>query len=128
MSILMTAIGVRQEILIRRNEKSHDAVLAHLASLTESLNLVDSTAIAVAGGVAHQVDELKTMHEHSDDFGFGTKETNRRLSNVAEILEKVASMSERSARTVDQLVHYVQADYEARTGNKLPPYVETNDH
>ncbi len=72
-------------------------------------------------GIQDDVAESLEMHRHPDDYGFGTKETNRALESATGVLEEVAKTTRSNAWAVRDLIHYLKEDFEARTGAKLPP-------
>ena len=64
---------------------------------------------------------VKTMHEHADDFGFGTKATNQMLAGLVDSCSKSCQQGERVWRAIEQLAHVMRHDVETRTGRKIPP-------
>lgn len=65
------------------------------------------------------VEEIKIMHEHPDDYGFGSKKTNELLEKVVESGDSQRDM----ARSMREIVGYVKSGLEALTNRTLtqPP-------
>ncbi len=90
--VLAVTIVVRQEIMIRRAIHSSQVI-----------------------------DSIKVMHEHADDFDFGTKETNERLIELEKLNIKIFGEMKSSNNNMHALVHYVKFYIEKQTGEKPPP-------
>lgn len=67
------------------------------------------------------ISELKTMHDHADDFGFGTRATNEHLEKLIEALSDYAKENRHISNGLRDLIHYTTFDIKARTGHDPPP-------
>lgn len=67
------------------------------------------------------VDRARVMHEHADDYGFGTVETNRLLRDLVVASANNARESERVCRVVRELTHFIIWEIKDRTGKTPPP-------
>lgn len=67
------------------------------------------------------VTTMKIMHEHADDYGFGTKRTNNLIDEMQQATVKSTNAIRISSNSIDQLAHFIKVDIETRTGKKLPP-------
>jgi len=72
-------------------------------------------------GVKETVDITKVMHDHPDDYGFGSAETNKLLKESAEIQKKNSEELRETRRSLKELVHVMRHDIELRTGRPVPP-------
>jgi hypothetical protein len=99
--------------------------------LTWAAGLMALTLVAIAlrieniatrmKDVSHNVYQLKSMHEHPDDHGFGTRATDEMLSGLVEACSSNCRQSEKVWRSIDRLAHYIAHDIESRTGRPPPP-------
>ncbi len=67
------------------------------------------------------VESAHVMHEHADDYGFGTGQTNRLLREVLSATSSNSRSSEAVARSINELTHYLTWDIKQRTGETPPP-------
>jgi hypothetical protein len=67
------------------------------------------------------LDKLVTMHEHADDFGFGTKKTNNQLHELLKAIASAVAESRRTGESLHRLIHYITFDIKQRTGKEPPP-------
>jgi len=65
--------------------------------------------------------DLETMHEHADDYGFGTKATNEQLKGLIEAFRESVEENRRISDSLYRLVHYIKFDIKGRTGQEPPP-------
>ncbi len=79
---------------------------------------------AMVAKAQREVSKMLAMHEHADDFGFGTEETNQLIMANREM---VKTMTADNRRGMKELVHYIKWFVEVQTGEKPPPYVENID-
>jgi hypothetical protein len=61
------------------------------------------------------------MHEHADDYGFGSKEVNLRLSELLKEISKSTGENRRVADSIQDLIHYITFDIKRRSGESPPP-------
>jgi hypothetical protein len=71
--------------------------------------------------VQQRVIDTKTMHEHADDYGFGTKETNEMLQGLLTSTRTSAKESDKVYRALTAMIHYITYDIKQRTGHSPPP-------
>ncbi len=71
--------------------------------------------------VQETVTDQKTMHEHADDYGFGTKETNEMLKGLLASTRSSAKESDKVYRALTAMIHYITYDIKQRTGQTPPP-------
>jgi hypothetical protein len=78
-------------------------------------------------GLARQVDlleamrNLETMHEHPDDYKFGTSETNRMVLAIGANCEQVCRRHSQVLVAIERLAQLISYDIEQRTGKCPPP-------
>jgi predicted SPOUT superfamily RNA methylase MTH1 len=107
LTVALVAIGIRQEAMFSSLRKLRSEDLSRIAS---------------------NVDRVRVMHEHPDDYGFGVRETNRLLKTIVQEQAQVLSSQSQSTaaqievtRALRDLVHYIVAEHEERTGKKMKP-------
>ncbi len=64
---------------------------------------------------------LLEMHQHADDYGFGTVETNKLLRANSEAQTELLRAVTANTLAVGQLIHVFNFDYHERTGTRVPP-------
>jgi hypothetical protein len=67
------------------------------------------------------VENIEVVHEHPDDYKFGTTDTNKLLSQMMECCKSNCRESSRVFTAVDRLAQLIAWDIEKRTGRKPPP-------
>jgi hypothetical protein len=67
------------------------------------------------------MDKLVTMHEHADDFGFGTRNTNMQLKDLLAAISTAVAESRRTGDSLHKLIHYITFEIRERTGKTPPP-------
>jgi hypothetical protein len=67
------------------------------------------------------MDKLVTMHEHADDFGFGTRNTNNQLKALLTAISQAVEESRRTGESLHKLIHYITFEIRERTGKSPPP-------
>lgn len=109
-ALTMVGMSIRQEMLSTK-----------IVAVLETLAKIKSTGEAVLN-----------MHEHADDYGFGTRQTNS-LLKIAMQVQKDLQDESRTIQTrleadahstrqsLVQLVNLLRYDIEQRTGKKVPP-------
>ncbi len=98
-ALAIVGIGIRQQAIHKMASTALNKQTAHLDSLKD----------------------LRTMHEHADDFGFGTKATNERLDKLLTAITASTEESQRVSDSLYRLVHYITFDIKSRTGKAPPP-------
>ncbi len=98
-ALALVGMGIRQEMIASK-------VLVLLTKLSD-LKMV--------------VDKVKTMHDHPDDYGFGTRQTNELLKSTARVLAENANRAKDIHTAIENLVHVIKHDFEQRTGTTIPP-------
>jgi hypothetical protein len=64
---------------------------------------------------------LETMHQHPDDFQFGTKDTNAMLNAMTKECRKTCQRNREVADSIDNLAALIRYDIKQRTGLNPPP-------
>jgi len=67
------------------------------------------------------ITQIKTMHDHPDDFDFGTKRTNEILTQTLEVVAETSKQNAETSRILKELTHYLKADLESRGVKPIPP-------
>lgn len=99
MTLAVIVAGVRQEYTNSRLRKICDK----LGDVTDTLTIV------------------KTMQEHPEDYGFGTKRTNELLEENLRASTEAAKQSAETSRAIRALTHYIMEEMRTRGHNPLPP-------
>jgi hypothetical protein len=103
------------------------AISLTLKSVAGRVKNIEANMGAVLGiggrmkSVQEDTQSVKTMHEHPDDYGFGSKETNKMLKGLMEACSTNCQEASRVWRSLDTLAYYIKYDVETRTGKKIPP-------
>lgn len=93
------------------------AVGARMQTLASSIKMGLQRQTELIAGIA----EIKTMHDHPDDYGFGTRQTNLKLERLLKALTEAAEENRRIGDQLYRLTHYLQFDIKSRTGKEPPP-------
>jgi hypothetical protein len=64
---------------------------------------------------------LETMHQHPDDFQFGTKATNEMVATLTSECRKTCQRNREVADSIDNLAALLRYDIKQRTGITPPP-------
>jgi hypothetical protein len=108
LGIALAAMGVRQESMLRLVRGVEDRTLRQ---------------------VMEKIEELRVMHEHPDDYNFGSRETNRllkesieqeRLSHAA--LTKCCDAMTKQTNAVNELVRVIREDPAHKHRFKAPTH------
>jgi hypothetical protein len=92
--------------LVARIEMLHSHIIKGLARQTELLSSIRN---------------LETMHEHPDDYNFGTVATNKMVTALMKNCQEVCNRHGRVLDAVERLTSVIAYEHEERTGKKLPP-------
>jgi hypothetical protein len=92
--------------LVARIEMLHSHIIKGLDRQTELLSTLRN---------------LETMHEHPDDYNFGTQNTNRMVTTLMHNCQEVCNRHGRVLDAVERLTSVIAYEHEERTGKKLPP-------
>ena len=65
--------------------------------------------------------KLETMHEHPDDYDFGTSDTNALVLALKTNCDMVCRRHSLVLQGLERLTSLISYDIEQRTGKKLPP-------
>jgi hypothetical protein len=79
------------------------------------------TAIEKQAVVIKGLNDLKVMHEHPDDYDFGTGATNRTLAAMLAECQSTCAANRRVAESVENLAALIRYDIKQRTGKEPPP-------
>lgn len=79
----------------------------------------------IARDIQVKITDCKTMHEHPDDYGFGSKETNEMMRGLVIATEASSRESEKVFRALTTMIHYITYDIKQRTGKTPPPPTPT---
>jgi hypothetical protein len=92
--------------LLARVEQLHSHIVKGMSRQTE---LLDSLR------------NLETMHEHPDDYKFGTSETNKMVLAIGANCEQVCRRHSQVLLAIERLAQLIAYDIEQRTGKRPPP-------
>lgn len=96
------------------------AVLA-IGFAVQNIHSIGKQAIAAQRTTHDALETLHTMHQHPDDYGFGTKATNIHLTNLLVSIQESTEESRRVGDSLHDLIHYIMFDIKSRTGKAPPP-------
>jgi len=84
-------------------------------------------AVKTEFGKTHsEVRKLVVMHEHPDDYGFGTGGHVTKIHEGNVKMDKVAEETRATNRLLRELIFYQKQRFRADTGNEPEPYLEDN--
>jgi hypothetical protein len=92
--------------LLARVEQLHSHIIKGLSRQSELLESLRN---------------LETMHEHPDDYKFGTSETNRMVLAIGNNCEQVCRRHSQVLIAIERLAQLIAYDIEQRTGHCPPP-------
>ncbi len=98
----IAALALRQEFVARRSNDIHAQIQAKL------------------GAIAMKVNRLVEMHDHADDFEFGTKTTNRHLREMESVNQKVLEHQSSIDQSLKEMVRLMRWDIKRRGGDPPP--------
>ena len=103
-ALTLVVLATRQEVVASKLKP-----IIYLESLIATVSHIDKL-----------VTELKNMHEHPDDYGFGTDDTNRMVRGTEAQLTEAARLLDKVGKLVGQLAVVFEMDYQDRTGKTIP--------
>ena len=101
-AISIAALALRQEFVARQGSNIHTQIQAKL------------------GGVAVKINRLVEMHDHADDFDFGTKTTNRVLLEMEGVNTQILAHQSSIDQTLKEMVGLMRWDIRRRGGDPPP--------
>jgi hypothetical protein len=121
------------------NEEHLPEVMVHIPPMIEwGTGIIAVTLVALAARIEvlhshmakaldRQVDvlgtlkNLETMHEHPDDYKFGTSDTNKMVQQIGANCEQVCRRHNQVLIAIERLAQLIAYDIEQRTGKRPPP-------
>jgi hypothetical protein len=95
--------------------------LVALLARLEQLHAHMAKGLARQAELLESLRNLETMHEHPDDYKFGTSETNRVVLSIAANCEQVCRRHSQVLVAIERLAQLISYDIEQRTGHCPPP-------
>jgi hypothetical protein len=96
-------------------------------ALVGLLARVEQLHAHIVKGLSRQSDlldslrNLETMHEHPDDYNFGTADTNKMVQQIGANCEQVCRRHTQVLIAIERLAQLIAYDIEQRTGKRPPP-------
>jgi hypothetical protein len=90
------------------------------AQLT-ALHVLFKHGLERQGQMLDKIIALETMHQHPDDFQFGTKATNEMVATLTSECRKTCQRNREVADSIDNLAALLRYDIKQRTGITPPP-------
>ena len=101
-AVSIAALALRQEFVARQGSTIHARLYAKLGSVSEKTS------------------KLLEMHDHADDFVFGTKQTNKHLINMEGVNKAVLAHQSSIDRSLKEMVVLMRWDIKRRGGDPPP--------
>jgi hypothetical protein len=95
--------------------------LVALLARLEQLHAHMAKGLARQAELLESLRNLETMHEHPDDYKFGTSETNRMVLAIGANCEQVCRRHSQVLVAIERLAQLISYDIEQRTGKCPPP-------
>jgi hypothetical protein len=96
------------------------AIVGILARI-EILHSGMAKALTRQSDVLDSLQRLETMHEHPDDYNFGTSDTNKMMIALGNNCEQVCKRHGQVLYAIERLASLIAYDIEQRTGKRPPP-------
>ena len=95
--------------------------LVGLLARIEQLHSHIAKALDRQSKLLEKIDNLETMHEHPDDYDFGTSDTNKMVMAIGANCEAVCRRHSQVLHAIERLAQLISYDIEQRTGKRPPP-------